>query len=63
MPSLNPSLQGLKKERIKKRIYKNRELAQADVSDYSHSFYNPTRRHFHLGGASPEVFEADAKRA
>jgi hypothetical protein len=53
MPSLNPSLQGLKKERIKKRIYKNRELAQADVSDYIHSFYNPTRRHFHLGGVSP----------
>ena len=31
----------LKKERIKKRIYKNRELAIADLSDYIDSFYNP----------------------
>ena len=38
----------LKKERIKKRIYKNRELATADVSDYIESFYNRTRRHRHL---------------
>ncbi len=35
----------LKKERVKKRIYKTRELAVADVSDYINSFYNPTRRH------------------
>lgn len=51
----------LKKERIKKRIYKNRELAIADVSDYIDSFYNPARRHRHLGGISPEDFEARAK--
>jgi len=43
----------LKKERIKKRIYKNRELANADISDYIESFYNPSRRHKHLGGVSP----------
>jgi len=48
----------LKKERIKKRIYKNREIAQADVADYIDSFYNRTRRHSHLGGVSPEDFEA-----
>ena len=48
----------LKKERIKKRIYKNRGLANADVSDYIDSFYNPARRHRHLGGISPEDFEA-----
>ena len=53
----------LKKERIKKRIYKNRELAIADVSDYINSFYNRTRRHCHLGGVSPETFETSAKRA
>ena len=51
----------LKKERIKKRIYKNRELATADVSDYIESFYNRTRRHRHLGGVSPETFESNAK--
>jgi len=51
----------LKKERIKKHIYKNRELALADVSDYIDSFYNRTRRHSHLGGMSPEQFEAAHK--
>jgi putative transposase len=48
----------LKKERIKKRIYKNRELALSDVADYIVTFYNRTRRHSHLGGLSPEQFEA-----
>jgi putative transposase len=48
----------LKKERIKKRIYKNREIAIADISDYIETFYNPTRRHSHLGGVSPEEFES-----
>jgi putative transposase len=33
----------LKKERIKKRIYKTRELAKADVLDYIEAFYNRTR--------------------
>lgn len=48
----------LKKERIKKRIYKTRNLARADVFDYIEMFYNRTRRHSHLGGLSPEAFEA-----
>jgi len=52
----------LKKERIKKHIYKNRELAHADISDYIESFYNRTRRYSYLGGVSPEEFEAIAKR-
>lgn len=30
----------LKKERIKKRIYKTRQLAADDISDYIESFYN-----------------------
>src|SRR6266568_3716334 len=51
----------LKKERIKKQIYKNRELAVADVAHYINSFYNSTRRHSHLGGVSPEQFEAAHK--
>jgi len=51
----------LKKERIKKLIYKNRELAVNDVSDYIDTFYNRTRRHSHLGGVSPEQFEAAQK--
>jgi putative transposase len=51
----------LKKERIKKQIYKNRDLAIADVAQYIDSFYNSTRRHSHLGGVSPEQFEAAHK--
>ena len=47
----------LKKERIKKHIYKNREQAIAEVADYIDTFYNRTRRHSHLGGLSPEQFE------
>jgi len=52
----------LKKERIKKRIYKSREIARVDISDYIESFYNRTRRHSYLGGVSPEEFETAAKR-
>jgi putative transposase len=51
----------LKKERIKKQIYKNRELALNDVADDIDHFYNRTRRHSHLGGVSPEPFEAAQK--
>jgi hypothetical protein len=48
----------LKKERIKKQIYKNRDLAITDVADYIETFYNRRRRHSYLGGVSPEQFEA-----
>ena len=51
----------LKKERIKKQIYKSRELAIADVADYIDTFYNRMRRHSHLGGVSPAQFEAAHK--
>ena len=43
------------------KIYKNRELAAADVADYIVAFYNRSRRHGHLGGVSPEEFEAAHK--
>jgi putative transposase len=52
----------LKKERIKKQIYQNRDLALQDVADYIDRSYNATRRHSHLGGVSPEQFEAALKR-
>ena len=53
----------LKKERIKKHIYKNRELATKDIADYIDSFYNPTRRHSHLSDVSPVTFETVDRRA
>ena len=42
---------------------KNRELATKDVADYIDAFYNRTRRHGHLGGSSPDQFEAAHKRS
>ena len=51
----------LKKERIKKHIYKNRDLALTDLAEYIDTFYNRTRRHSHLGGVSPEQFEMAQK--
>ncbi|MNY39277.1 hypothetical protein D3C86_1739530 [compost metagenome] len=48
----------LKKERIKKRIYVDRETDELDRGEYIDSFYNLVRRHSHLGGVSPNEFEA-----
>jgi putative transposase len=48
----------LKKERIKKQVYKNRALALNDVADSIDHFYNRTRLHSRLSGVSPEQFEA-----
>ncbi len=43
----------MKKERVRQRVYKTRELARADIFDYIEVFYNRTRRHSHLGGSAP----------
>jgi len=47
----------LKKERIKRRIYQNRDAAQSDVFDYIEMFYNRIRRHGSAGDLSPVEFE------
>jgi len=47
----------LKKERIKKRIYTDRETATLDLAEYIDDFYNKVRRHSYLGGVSPNEFE------
>jgi putative transposase len=52
----------LKKERIKKHIYHDRDIATQDIADYIESFYNRTRRHSHLGGVSPVEFETVNRR-
>jgi putative transposase len=52
----------LKKERIKKQIFRNRQLASEASATYIDDFYNSTRRHSHLGGVSPAQFEAVQKR-
>ena len=48
----------LKKERIRRLVYRTRDLAKADIFKYIEMFYNRIRRHSHLGGVSPEAFEA-----
>jgi putative transposase len=53
----------VKKERIKKRISKTRDMATAEIYEYIEMFYNRTRRHSHLSGVSPEAFEAVSQRA
>lgn len=47
----------LKKERIKRCIYPNRENAASDVFDYIEMFYNPVRRHGSASDLSPVEFE------
>jgi len=47
----------LKKERIRKQIYKTRDMARTDIFDYIEMFYNRIRRHNHLGSVSQEAFE------
>ena len=53
----------LKKERIRKTVYRTRELARADIFEYIEMFYNRTRRHSHLGGVSPEAFQTASNRS
>ena len=48
----------LKRERIKKRIYKNREEAKADIFDYVEMFYNAKRRHSACEDQPPAVYES-----
>lgn len=47
----------LKKERIKRQIYRTRDDAKSDVFDYIEGFYNRVRRHSHLDLLSPLAFE------
>ncbi len=47
----------LKRERIKRKIYKTRELARQDIFDYIEMFYNPIRRHSHAANLSPVNYE------
>lgn len=50
----------LKIERVRKKVYRSRDQARADVFDYIERFYNPTRRHSTLGYVSPIDFERQA---
>lgn len=47
----------LKRERLSRRHYENRDEARVEVFDYIERFYNPRRRHSTLGLVSPDEFE------
>jgi putative transposase len=51
----------LKRERIRRRIYRTREEARRDVFDYIEMFYNPKRKHARNGMLSPVDFEKQQK--
>lgn len=47
----------LKKEKIRRHIFKTCEVARAELFDYIEVFYNRVRRHQHLGNISPTDYE------
>ncbi len=47
----------LKSERVKRKIYKDRETARQDIFDYMEMFYNSIRRHGNNSGLSSVDFE------
>ena len=53
----------LKRERTKRRNYRTRDQARADVFDYIERFYNRKRRHGYVGNISPVQFENRTMRA
>ncbi|EGU43459.1 transposase InsF for insertion sequence IS3A/B/C/D/E/fA [Vibrio scophthalmi LMG 19158] len=44
----------LKKDRVKRRIYKTRDEARSEIFEYIECFYNPKRNN---GGLSPNEYE------
>lgn len=47
----------LKAEWVNREDYADHDVARASLGDYIDRFYNPTRRHSHLGYVSPIEFE------
>ena len=47
----------LKRERTKRKKYRTRDEAKADVFDYIERFYNRKRRHGYVGNISPVEYE------
>jgi putative transposase len=47
----------LKKDRVKRNIYKTRDDARAEIFDFIKGFYNPRRNHGTNNGLSPAEAE------
>ncbi len=52
----------LKRERIRRKVYKTRADVRQDVFDYIEMFYNPKRKHARNEMLSPNEFERQQKR-
>lgn len=53
----------LKTERVRRKVYRTRNQARADVFDDFERFYNQKRRHSTIGYLSPAEFERRAQLA
>lgn len=53
----------LKIKRVKRKVYRTRDQARADVFDYFERFYNLTRHHPTIGYPSPMQYEERAMKA
>jgi putative transposase len=51
----------LKRERIRRKVYRSRDDARQDVFDYIEMFYNPKRKHVRNGMLSAVKFENQQK--
>jgi putative transposase len=47
----------LKKDRVRRKIYKTRDDARSEIFDYIEGFYNPRHNHGTNNGPSPEEME------
>ncbi len=51
----------LRRERIRRRLYRSHDEARQDVFDYIEMFYSPKRKHVRNGMLSPVAFEKQQK--
>lgn len=51
----------LRRERIRRRLYRSRDEARQDGFDYIEMFYNPKHKHVRNGMLSPVEFEKQQK--
>ena len=51
----------LKRERIRRKVYKTRDEARQDVFEYIEMFYNPKRKHVRNSMLSPMEYEVQQK--
>jgi putative transposase len=51
----------LKREPIRRKVYRSRDKARRDVCDYIEMFYNPKHKHVRNGMLSPVEFEKQQK--